>query len=110
MNTEYTLGAKEKIAGKEMQKITFTSTMEIGGKSKMQGMDFYIEGTGIVNGFMYIDPVSKVISESDTDTEMEMTMALTGQQAMTIPMSIKMKNDSKVEIEFQEIENNIESG
>ncbi|NJO69584.1 MAG: hypothetical protein HC830_10140 [Bacteroidetes bacterium] len=96
VNTEYTLGAKEKIAGKEMQKITFTSTMEIGGKSKMQGMDFYIEGTGIVNGFMYIDPVSKVISESDTDTEMEMTMALTGQQAMTIPMSIKMKMTQKL--------------
>lgn len=96
IKTDYTLGAKETIEGKELQKINFTSAIEIGGKSKMQGMDLFIEGTGIQNGDIYIDPASKVVYQSNSVIEMDMTVAVSGAQAMTIPMSQKITVTQKL--------------
>ncbi len=95
-NTDYTLGAKETIDGQSLQKITYTSSIEIGGKSKMQGMDLFIEGTGVKNGSMYIDPVSKVVYEDKSNVELDMTVAVSGQQSMTIPMTQKMAISQKL--------------
>lgn len=89
--TDYTLGGIETIDGKKLQKVTFTSNMELGGKMKMQGMEMFLEGTGVSTGTSYIEPVTKVIYKTETDIELDMTIAVTGQQSMTIPMNQKIK-------------------
>jgi hypothetical protein len=96
IKTEYTLGASEVIEGKPIQKITFKSDIEIGGKGNMQGMDMYIEGTGVSNGVINIDPVSKVVNTSKSDIEMDMNMAISGAQSMTIPITQKMTVTNKL--------------
>lgn len=90
VNTDYTLGATENVDGKAYQKVSYTSNIEIGGKNKMQGMDLFIEGTGVQNGNLLVDPVSKVIYNNKSDIELDMNIAVTGPQNMTIPVSQKM--------------------
>lgn len=96
VNTDYTLGEKESVDGKTLQKVSYTSAIEIGGKSKMQGMDLFIEGTGVQNGNMYLDPVTKVIIDNQSEIELDMNIAVSGQQSMTIPMTQKMKVTQKL--------------
>jgi len=89
--TDYTLAGVETIDGKQLQKVTFTSKMELGGKMKIQGMDMFLEGTGVSSGISYLDPVTKVIYKNESEVEMDLTIAVTGQQNMTIPMTEKIK-------------------
>jgi hypothetical protein len=94
--SEYTLGAVEVIDGKSLQKISLSGNVEMGGKAKQMGMDIFIEGTGVSNGTMYIDPVTKVIYTNNTVIELDMNLAITGQQNMTIPMSQKITVNQKL--------------
>lgn len=93
---EYTLGAMETIDGKEWQKVTVSSTMEIGGKGHVQGMDLFMEGTGIQKGDIYLDPKTNTVYLSKINTEMDMNIALTGPQSMTIPMTQKITSTQKL--------------
>jgi hypothetical protein len=96
IKTEYTLGGTEMLNGKQVQKVTFTSEIEMGGKAKMQGMDIFIEGTGVQSGTIMVDATSKVITENQSDTELDMNLAITGPQNMTIPTTQKIKTIQKL--------------
>jgi hypothetical protein len=96
IKTEYTLGGTEMLNGKQVQKVTFTSEIEMGGKAKMQGMDIFIEGTGVQSGTIMVDATSKVITENKSDTELDMNLASTGPQNMTIPTTQKIKTIQKL--------------
>jgi len=96
VKTEYTLGAKEVLEGKDVQKINYTSTLDLEGKGKMQGMDFFIEGSGVQNGDMFIDPTTKVIVQNKMVMELDMTVAVSGQQSMTMPMTQKITLTQKL--------------
>lgn len=96
INTDYVFAGAETIEGKTFQKVTYTSSIEMGGKGKIQGMDMVMEGTGADSGSIYLDPETKIIHEKKSDVEMEMSMVITGQQNMTIPVSQKMKTTQKL--------------
>jgi hypothetical protein len=90
VKTEYELGTKEKIEGKDLYKVTYNSTMEVAGKGVMQGMNLFVEGTGMRKGELYFYPASGVISSNIGNLELDMTIAVSGQQSMTIPVTQKM--------------------
>ncbi len=94
--SDYLLGSVEVIDGKSLQKISITGNVEMGGKAKQMGMDVFIEGTGISNGTIYIDPVSKVIYTNNTVIELDLSVAITGQQNMTIPITQKITVNQKL--------------
>lgn len=96
IKTEYTLGGTQTLNGKQVQKVSFTSEIELGGKANMQGMDIFIEGTGVQNGTILLDVISKVVTENQSDTELDMNLAITGPQNMTIPMTQKIKTTQKL--------------
>jgi hypothetical protein len=87
---EYTLVGTEKLDAVTYLKATYKGTIDSKGSTSMQGMEFYIEGTGVVEGTVYFDLKKFIPVIEDNVSENEMTLALTGQQNMTIPMSQKM--------------------
>jgi hypothetical protein len=87
---EYTLVGREKLDDVEFLKATYKGTIESKGSTTQQGMDFYIEGTGVVQGTVYFDEKRGVPVNEESTTENDMTLALSGQQNMTIPMSQKI--------------------
>lgn len=87
---EYTLVGTEKLDAVTYLKATYKGTIDSKGSTSMQGMEFYIEGTGAVEGTVYFDLKKFIPVLEDNVSENEMTLALTGQQNMTIPMSQKM--------------------
>jgi hypothetical protein len=87
---EYTLVGTEKLDAVTYLKATYKGTIDSKGSTSMQGMEFYIEGTGVVEGTVYFDLKKFIPVLEDNVSENEMTLALTGQQNMTIPMSQKM--------------------
>ncbi|MBA4311582.1 MAG: hypothetical protein C0417_03020 [Chlorobiaceae bacterium] len=91
-NIEYTLSGKEKKQNHDCLKIDYTATTSDTGKMMMNGMELFVEGGGKVKGIIYFDIKlgMTVVDESTTDNEQ--TMAITGQQNMTIPMSISSKS------------------
>jgi hypothetical protein len=88
--SEYKLGTKETVDGKSLYKVTCTSSMEISGKGNIQGMDFVVEGKGVKNDAIYLDPATGVVFSNKSKTEMDMNLAITGQQNMTIPITQKI--------------------
>lgn len=94
--SEYTFGSKETIEGKTYYKITCTSTIQIGGKGNMQGMKLMIDGTGVKNDDIYLDPSTGVVYSDKSTTELDINIAVTGQQNMTIPMTQKMVSTIKL--------------
>lgn len=82
---EYTLVGKEKKNNHDCFKITFTGTSTTEGKFNMQGMEFYIEGTGKITGSFYFAPKLGLILELENMTEAETTYASVGENPMTIP-------------------------
>ena len=87
---EYILVGVEKVEEVNYLKATYKGTVESKGSTSMQGMEFYIEGTGVVEGTVYFDLKKFVPVLEENASENEMTLAMTGQQNMTIPMSQKM--------------------
>jgi hypothetical protein len=68
-------------------KAGFTGKTEIGGKMTQMGMEFFMEGTGEINGTVWFDKDSWIVISKETTTDQDMTMALTGQMQMTIPIT-----------------------
>ncbi|RCK75191.1 MAG: hypothetical protein IGBAC_1327 [Ignavibacteriae bacterium] len=87
---EYTLAGKEKKNNYDCFKVTFTGTSSTEGKFNMQGMEFYIEGSGKVKGSFYFATKIGMVIESESETESEMTYASVGENPMTIPITQKI--------------------
>ena len=91
-NIEYTLSGKEKKQNHDCLKIDYTGTTSDTGKMMMNGMELFVEGSGKVKGIMYFDYKLGITIVDDATTDNEQTMAITGQQNMTIPMSVTSKS------------------
>jgi len=91
-NVEYTLGGKEKKQNHDCLKIDYTGTSSDTGKMMMNGMELFVEGTGKVKGTVYFDHKLGLIVLDESTSDNEQTMAITGQQNMTIPMSVTSKS------------------
>jgi len=91
-NVEYMLGGKEKKQNHDCLKIDYTGTSSDTGKMMMNGMELFVEGNGKVKGTVYFDPKLGLIVLDESTTDNDQTMAITGQQNMTIPMSVTSKS------------------
>jgi hypothetical protein len=91
-NLEYTLTGKEKKQNHDCLKIDYTGTSSDTGKMMMQGMELFVEGTGKIKGTVYFDQKLGLVVLDESTTDNEQTMAITGQQNMTIPMSVSSKS------------------
>ena len=89
VKTTYTLEGKEKKEGKKCLKITYRSTIDNDGSTSMQGMEFYIEGSGVMNGTQWIDAKTGILVTDDATMENQMSLSLSGQQNFVIPMTMK---------------------
>ncbi|MBI4811661.1 MAG: hypothetical protein HY800_09535, partial [Ignavibacteriales bacterium] len=89
---EYTLVRKDKKQEHDCLKIDYTGTTSDTGKMMMGGMELFVEGSGKVKGTMYFDLKLGLIVLDESSIENEQTMAVTGQQSMTIPMSVSTKS------------------
>jgi hypothetical protein len=88
---EYTIGSKEMKNKHNCLKIEYTAKSEVNGKMNQMGMDMFIEGTGTTKGSIWLDQVLGIWITDESDLDMDMTIAMTGQMAMTIPMTQKIK-------------------
>mgnify|MGYP001016998909 FL=1 len=70
-------------------KINHKTTADNEGTTTMQGMDFLIEGTTIMEGTTWIDLKTAIPVFIDGTAESQMTLLLSGQQNMTIPLTYK---------------------
>lgn len=95
-NFEYTIVGKEKRAGFDCLKITYTGTTSSEGKFNMQGMEFYIEGTGKATGTFYFAPKIGMLLENEHIIESDMTYASAGENPMTIPVTQKISSVRKL--------------
>ena len=91
-NVEYTLSGKEKKQNHDCLKIDYTGTSSDTGKMMMNGMELFVEGSGKSKGIIYFDPKLGMTIVDESTTDNEQTMAITGQQNMTIPMSVTSKS------------------
>jgi hypothetical protein len=85
-NIKYTLSGVEEKNGHQCLKFSLTGKVETGGKMTQMGMEFFMEGSGEINGIVWIDKESCIIISKESNTDQEMTMAMTGQMQMTIPI------------------------
>jgi uncharacterized Zn finger protein len=84
---DYTLLAKEKRSGRACLKVGYMGKVSVTGKGSMQGMEIFVEGSGTLNGKVFIDPTNGLPLFEESKAEMETSAAVTGQQNMTIPSS-----------------------
>jgi hypothetical protein len=82
-----TLAGIEEKNGHSCLKITYTGTVEIGGKMNRMGMDFFMEGNGEISGSIWFDQNRGIIIAKEGSSDQDMTMAMTGQMQMTIPIT-----------------------
>ena len=86
-NYEYTLLGQEKKDDCNCLKITYTGKTTTEGKASMQGMEFFIDGSGKINGTIYFDAKAGLVVYEETNSDSETNMALTGEQQMIIPIT-----------------------
>ena len=86
-NYEYTLLGQEKKDDRNCLKITYTGKTTTEGKAKMQGMEFFIDGSGKTSGTIYFDAKAGLVVYEETLNDSETNMALTGEQQMIIPIT-----------------------
>jgi hypothetical protein len=86
-NHEYTLVGKEKKDGSDCLKITFTGNTTTEGKASVQGMEFFIDGSGKVNGTFFFNPKAGLLVYEESNSDSEINMATTGEQSMIIPIT-----------------------
>jgi hypothetical protein len=96
IKTNYTFEGVEKKNETECYKITYKGGIENEGATTMQGMDFYIEGTGAMQGTTWVSVKTGVPVLDESIMENEMTLALTGQQNLTIPITYNIKSTRKL--------------
>lgn len=86
-NYIYTLNGTENKDGQKCYKIPYTAEISSSGNSNMQGMTFYIDGSGKMTGTLYISADDGAIVSVEGKNENNMTLATTGDQKMVIPIS-----------------------
>ncbi len=86
-NYIYTLNGTEDKDGIKCYKIPYTAEMTSTGNSNMQGMNFYIDGSGKMTGTLYISADDGSVVSVEGKNESNMTLATTGDQKMVIPVS-----------------------
>jgi hypothetical protein len=91
-NYEYTLLGQEKKDDRNCLKITYTGKTTTEGKAKMQGMEFFIDGSGKTSGTIYFDAKAGLVVYEETLNDSETNMALTGEQQMIIPITQATKS------------------
>lgn len=84
---EYKLLGQEKKDDRNCLKITYTGKTTTEGKAKMQGMEFFIDGSGKTSGTIYFDAKAGLVVYEETNSDSETNMALTGEQQMIIPIT-----------------------
>jgi hypothetical protein len=84
---DFTLLSKETKRGTECLKISYTGKMTISGKGTMNGMEFFVEGSGTTSGTYFVDTATGLPVWEDSKYDVESTVAITGAQNMTIPGS-----------------------
>ena len=84
---KFTIAGIEDKNGHSCLKITFTGTVEIGGKMNQMGMEFFMEGEGETSGTIWFDQNRGIIIAKEGSSDQDMTMAMTGQMQMTIPIT-----------------------
>lgn len=89
--TNYTFAGVEDKAGYKCVKITFEGTGTNEGKTKMMGMELFIEGTGKTSGTLYFAPAEGLLISAEVQSDNDMTMATTGEQKMIIPITQSSK-------------------
>lgn len=96
IKTNYTFEGIEKKDETECFKITYKGSIENEGATTLQGMDFYIEGTGAIKGTTWVSVKTGVPVLDEAVMENEMTLALTGQQNLTIPITYNINSTRKL--------------
>lgn len=94
--TVYTLIGTDEKEGMKCLKINHKTTADNEGTTTMQGMDFLIEGTTIMEGTTWIDLKTAIPVFIDGTAESQMTLLLSGQQNMTIPLTYKTTDRKSV--------------
>jgi hypothetical protein len=89
---DYKLVGKEKKNGTECLKITFSGKTATEGKASIQGMEFFIDGSGKTNGTFFFDPKAGIVVSEETDIDNETNMATSGEQSMIIPITQATKS------------------
>jgi hypothetical protein len=80
---------KEEIKnGHNCLRIAYTNKITTKGTSTMQGMEMYRDGSGDSKGTVWFDPKSGILVADESETNMDITVALTGEMAMTIPITV----------------------
>ncbi len=87
--TVYTLIGTDNKEGVKCLKVNHKTTANNEGTTNMQGMDFAIEGTTVMEGTTWIDSKTGIPVFIDGTAESQMTLLLSGQQNMTIPLTYK---------------------
>lgn len=88
--TNYTVAEQAKRNGVNCLVLKVTADIANEGSTSMQGMEFFMEGTGKMAGNIYLDAKTGFLIDEELVTENQINLALTGQQAMVIPISQKM--------------------
>lgn len=88
--TNYVIAEQTKHNGVKCLVVKVTADIANEGKTSMQGMDFFMEGTGKTAGNLYIDAKSGMLIDEELVTENLINLALSGQQSMVIPISQKI--------------------
>lgn len=89
VKTTYSYVGKEEKEGRKCVKISYKATIENEGSTSMQGMEFFIEGSGLITGIQWIDEKTGIMVADDANTENQMSLSLSGQQNFVIPVSMK---------------------
>jgi hypothetical protein len=85
--SDFTLLSRETMTGMECLKISYAGKLTISGKGTMNGMAFFVEGTGNTSGIYFMDIATGMPVIEDSKYDVESTVAITGAQNMTIPGS-----------------------
>ena len=85
--SDFTLLSSETKSGTPCVKISYTGKLTISGKGTMNGMEFFVEGTGTTSGTYFVDIATGMPVVEDSKYDVESTVAITGAQNMTIPGS-----------------------
>jgi len=88
--TNYTVVGVSKREGVKCLQLKQTADIANEGNTSMQGMDFYMEGTGKVAGDIFLDVKTGMLIDEELVTENQINLALSGQQSMVIPISQKI--------------------
>jgi len=88
--TNYTVAGTTKRDGVKCLQVKQTADIANEGNTSMQGMDFFMEGTGKVAGDIFLDAKTGMLVDEELVTENQINLALSGQQSMVIPISQKI--------------------